>query len=144
MSFPNIGSCKTCESNDQKPLRVNIDCSLKFSHYVLKQCKKAGRKLSVLTRIYKLMSLKRRRFLMKSFVESQLASCPLVWKCCDKRSDNRINHLQECTLRTVYNDNVLTFENLLEKDNSVAIHVRIQRILAAELYKRKSSYFDNA
>ena len=135
----NTVSCKTCESNDQKLLGVNINHNLKFNHYILKHCKKAGRKLSALTRICKFMSLRRRRVLMKSFIESQFAYCPLVWMCCDKTSDNRINHLHERALRTVYNDNVSTFEKLLEKDNSVTIHVRNLRILATELYKTKEN-----
>ena len=41
--------------------------------------------------------------------------------CCDETSDNRINHLHERVLRTVYNDNVSTFEKRLEKDNSETI-----------------------
>ena len=59
--------------------------------------------------------------------------------CCDKTSDNRINHLHKRALRTVYNDNVSTFEKLLEKDNSVSVHVRNLRILATELYKTKEN-----
>ena len=59
--------------------------------------------------------------------------------CCDKTSDNRINHLHERALRTVYNDSVSSFEKLLEKDNSVTIHVRNLRILATELYKTKEN-----
>ena len=75
----------------------------------------------------------------ETFIESQFAYCPLVWMCCDKTSDNRINHLHERALRTVYNDNVSTFEKLLEKGNSVTIHVRNLRILATELYKTKEN-----
>ena len=84
------------------------------------------------------MSLRRRRVLMKSFIESQFAYCPL-WMCCDETSDNRINHLNERALRTFYHDNVSTFEKLLEKDNSVTIHVRNLRMLARELYKTKEN-----
>ena len=83
------------------------------------------------------MSLRRRRFLMKSFIEPQFAYCPLSWMCCDKTSDNRINHLHKRALRTVYNENVSTFEKLLENDNSVTIHLRNPRMLATELYKTK-------
>ena len=119
-------------TSDQKILGVNIDANLKFNHYILKQYKKAGRKLSALTRICKIMNLRRRRVLVKSFIQSQFEYCPLVWTCCDKTSDNRINHLYE-RARTVYNDNVSTFEKLLEKDNSVTIQVRNLRILATEL-----------
>ena len=70
------------------------------------------------------MSLRRRRVLMKSFIESQFAYCSLVCMCCDKTSDNRVNHLHERAFRTVYNDNVSTFEKFLEKDKSVTIHVK--------------------
>ena len=74
---------------------------------------------------------------MKSFTESQFAYCPLLWMCCDKTSDDRTNHLHERALRTVYKENVSTFEKLLEKDSSVTIHVKNLRILATELYKTK-------
>ena len=76
---------------------------------------------------------------MKTFIEPQFANCPLVWMCCDKTSDNRINHLHERALRTVYNDNVSTFKKLLEKDNSGTIHVRNLRIVATELHKTKEN-----
>ena len=137
--WANTGSCKIWESNDQKLLGVNIDCNLKFNHYILKQCKKVGRRLSALTRISKFISLKCRRVLTKSFIESQLAYCPLVWTWSDKISDNRINYLHERALSTVYNDNVSTFEKLLEKNNSARINERNQRILAAELYEIKEN-----
>ena len=39
--------------------------------------------------------------------------------CCDKTSDNCINYLHDRPLMRVYNNNVSTFEKLLEKDNSV-------------------------
>ena len=48
-----------------------------------------------------------------------------------------IEHL--IIFRTIYNDNISTFETLLEKDNSVTIHLRNLRILATELYKTKEN-----
>ena len=73
------------------------------------------------------------------FIEFRFAYCPLVWMCCDKTSDNRINHLHERARMMVYNDNMSTFEKLLEKDNSVTIYVRNLRILATQLYKTKEN-----
>ena len=83
------------------------------------------------------MSFERRRVLMKSFIDSQFPYCPLVWMCCFITTDNRINHLHERALKTVYNDKVSTFEKLPEKNNSATIHVRNLRKLATQLYKRK-------
>ena len=70
---------------------------------------------------------------------TQFVYYPLAWMSCDKTSDNRINHLHERALSTVYNENVSTFEKLLEKYNFVTIHVRNLRILATELYKTKEN-----
>ena len=42
-------------------------------------------------------------------------------------------------IRMVYNDQTSTFESLLEKDKSVAIHHRNIHVLATEMYKAKNS-----
>ena len=73
----NIGQTKIWKSRKKKLLAITIDRNLRFDIYVLNQCKKAGRKLSALTRICKFMSLERRRTLMKFFIESQFGYCPL-------------------------------------------------------------------
>ena len=76
---------------------------------------------------------------MKSFIESQFAYCLLVRVCHFNPSDNPINHLCECTLRPIYNDNVLTFEKFIRKDNPITINLRNLRILARELYKPREN-----
>ena len=57
--------------------------------------------------------------------------------CCDKASDNRINHLHKRALKTAYS--VSTFEKLQKKDNFVTTHVKNLRILATELPKTKEN-----
>ena len=135
----NIGQTKTWESRKQKPLGIIIDRNLRFDKNVLNQCKKAGRKLSALTKNCTFISLERRRTLMKSFIESQFGYCPLVWMFCGRKSNNRINHLHGRTLRIVYNDNQSSFENLPRKDRSVSIHHRNIRSFATEIYKIKNN-----
>ena len=49
--------------------------------------------------------------------------------------NNRINKLHERGLRLVYKDTHLTFDELLRKDNSFAIHHRNLQKLATEMYK---------
>ena len=59
---------------------------------------------------------------------------------CHCRSLNtKINKLHERALRVVYKDDNLTFQQLLEKDNSVTIHDRNLRKLAVEMYKVKNN-----
>ena len=48
--------------------------------------------------------------------------------------DNKINHIHERALRTVYSVN-LSFYELLDKDGSFTIHQRNVQSLAIEIYK---------
>jgi hypothetical protein len=51
--------------------------------------------------------------------------------------NTKINKLHERALRIVYKDDNLTFQQLLEKDNSVTIHEKNLQKLATEMYKVK-------
>ena len=139
VTFPKIGHSKICENCTQKLLGIITDRNSRFDEYILTQCKKAGRKIKALARVCTYLSLERRRTLMKAFIESQFAHCPLIWMFCQRSSNNRINHLHEKALRIVYDDNESTFENLLKKDNSVSIHHENIRLLGIELYKVKNN-----
>ena len=129
--WANIGRSKIWESKKQKLLGIVINRNL--------QRKNAGRKLSVLVKICKFMTIERKRMLMKAFIESQIGYCPPVWICFNRSCNNCINYLHERALRIVYNDNVSLFEDVLQKDQSVSIHQRNIRLLVTELYKTKNN-----
>ena len=84
--------------------------------------KKVSNKLHALRRVSNLMNKDKLRIIMKSFIESQFGYCPLVWMFHSRQLNNRINILHEKALRLVYNDNKLSFEELLILDNSFTIH----------------------
>ena len=65
--------------------------------------------------------------------------CPLVLMCCDRSCNNRINHLNGKALRIVYNNNLSSFENLLQTDQSASIHRRNIHLLWIELCKTRSN-----
>ena len=67
------------EGNKQKLLDLQLERNLNFYEYVSSLCKKAGNKLSVLTRLSNFMSIKQRRVLKKPFTESHFGYCPLIW-----------------------------------------------------------------
>ena len=59
---------------------------------------------------------------MKSFIESQFGYCPLTWMFCGRKTNARLNHVHERTLRIVYRNNSLCFDELLKIDKSYNMH----------------------
>ena len=98
-------------------------------------CKKAGRKISALASVTPYIGIAKKRTVMNAFFTSQLSYCPLVWMCHSRTNKNKINRLHERCLRVVYNDKQSSFNELVEKDGSVSIHMRDIQILATEMYK---------
>ena len=89
-----IGDEKIWENEKQKLLGIEIGRNLNFDDHVISLCKKAGRKLAVLARLSKFMSFKKKRILMKTFVESQFGYCPLIWMFHSRKVNSKINHIQ--------------------------------------------------
>ena len=68
---------------------------------------------------------------MKSFATSQVSYCPLIWMFHSRRLNNEIISINEKASQ----DNASTFQELLNKDNSVSIHHRNLQVLATEMFK---------
>ena len=81
------------------------------------------------------MDLKQRRNIIKAFAESQFGYCPLIWMFHSRELNNKMSRIHEKALRITYKDKSSTFQELLEKDNSVSIHHRNVQKLAIEIYK---------
>ena len=77
---------------------------------------------------------------MNSFFNSQFNYCPLVWMFHSRSINNKINRLHERVLRITYNDFKSSFENLLEKDGTVSIHVKNLQKLATEMFKISKNF----
>ena len=130
-----IGDDQIWESRTVKLLGIKIDNEQKFDEYISNVCKKAQRKLTVLTRIKKYLDFKKLRLLLKTVFDSQFKYCPLTWMFYSRTTSNKINKLHERTLRLVYDDYVSKFEELLERDNSFTVHHYNIQTLCIELYK---------
>ena len=132
-----IGEVKNLESSKQKLLGVVIDRDLGFSESVSSLCKRACRKLSVLSRLSNLRTFQQRGILMKSFVEAQFGYFPSVWMFHGGEINRKINHIHKRSLCFVYGDYKSYFKDLLKKDKSV--HHRNIQSLAIELLKVKEN-----
>ena len=120
--WANIGKDLIWESNDVKLLGITIDRDLKFDKHVLKFCSKDNQIFSTFSRIAKFFSFNKKRALLKAFVESQLKYCSVVWMFHSRCTNNKINRVHERVLRTVYDDNVSPFDQLLAIDKPFCIH----------------------
>ena len=120
-------------------LGINIDSNLSFENHINNLCKKASTKLNALARIAGYMDLPKRRVIMKSFITSQFGYCPLIWMFHSRALNNKINSIHERALRITYGDRISTFQELLDKDNSVSIHHRNLQVLATEMFKIKNN-----
>ena len=69
---------------------------------------------------------------MKAFTESQFGYCSLVWMFYSRSLNKKINPIHERALGITYNDKSSSFQKLLEKDNSLTIHHKNNKILATE------------
>jgi len=120
-------------------LGINVDNKLDFNNHVSGLIRKGNQKLYALARISKYLDQAKLRILMKTFIESQFNYCPLVWMFHSRTVNNRINKLHERALRLVYKNSDLSFEELLELDNSKTVHQKNLQRLAIEMYKVKNN-----
>ena len=126
-------------SNSVELLGVKIDNNLNFTEHVSNLCKKGNQKFHTLARISKYLDEDKLKIIMKTFILSQFNYCPLVWMFHSRKLNHKINRLHERALRLVYKDKMLSFQELLEKDDSVTIHHRNLQRLATEMYKIKNN-----
>ena len=135
----NLGNETISGSTTVDLLGVKIDNNLNFNEHVSKLCKKGNQKLHALARISKFLSKDKLKILMKTFITSQFNYCPLAWMFHNRTLNNKINKLHERALRLVYDDENYTFQELLEKDNTMTVHHRNIQKLATEMYKVKNN-----
>ena len=134
LEIVSVDEVSLAASSHEKLLGVTIDSALKFENHIKEFCLKVGKKINALCRMSNSTSLGKRKTLMKAFIESQFNHCPLIWMFRSRTLNNKINHIHERALRTVYSVN-LSFYELLDKDGSFMIHQRNVQSLASEIYK---------
>ena len=117
-----IGDDQISESRKVMLLGITIDNELILDEYRSNVCKKAQRKLTVLTRIKKYLNFNKLRLLFKTFFDPQFKYCPLTRMFYSRTTNDKINKLHERALRLVHNHYVSTFEESFEKDNPFTVH----------------------
>ena len=91
-------------SNCEKLLGVKFDYILTFDAHIDDICKKAGLKLSALSRIATYMECNKKRLLVNAFFISQLNYGPLIWMCSHLTKNNKTNRIHERCIHLIYNE----------------------------------------
>ena len=108
------------ELQDEKVLLdITIDSNLTFENHINSIRKKASQKLSAPARITLYMNIQKQKIIMKSFVNSQIGYSLLIWIFQSRRLNSTINSMYKTALKIKYQDNTSTFQELLNKGNSV-------------------------
>ena len=94
---------------------------------------KFRQKLNALSRLFRFMTLEKRRLITKAFVNSQFGYCPLNWMFRNKTLNNRINRIHERALRIVYRDKIPNFTELLQKENTETAYQRNLQVMNLNL-----------
>ena len=111
-----VSNITTMSEEKVKLLGIYIDNSLNFDYHISQLCKKTGKKLHALTRVFKYMNISQRKLIANAFIMSQFLYCPLIWMFHSRTMEHRIKRIHERAFRLVYpNQNQLTFKELLEK-----------------------------
>ena len=124
-------------SSSEKILGVKTDSKLNFDRHVNHLCNNANKKLKALARVTPYMTLEKKKIVMNSFFNAQLHYCPLIWMLHRCKNNNKIKHLHKQCLRLIYDNKKSSYENFLEKDNTVSIHHKNIQALAIEMFKVK-------
>ena len=130
----NINENRISNTRFEKLLGVTFDNQLNFNHHISKICKTAINKLHALARVSHYMDEDKRKILFNSYFLSQFNYCPLIWMNHNKSINKKINNLHERALRLIYCDHSNNFQQLLQRDNSVAIHQKNIQALVIMMY----------
>ena len=68
------------------------------------------------------MDVDKKRSTMKDSAASQFGLCHLIWMLFSRGLNKKINRIYDRVLRLTHNDESSSFEELLNKGNSVTIH----------------------
>ena len=71
----------------------------------------------------------------EAFLELQFRYCFLTWMFHSRKSNNEIKLFHERALGMIYNDQISSFQELLDRDNSFTVHHFIVQSSAIEMFK---------
>ena len=111
-------------------LGMTIDSQLNFDKQVSLVCKKVNNQLNVVIRFRKLVNTSTMLKLYKAFVLPHFQYCSVVWHFFSSRNSEKLESLNKCALRVVFNDRESTYSQLLDRAAATSLYnLRVQNML---------------
>ena len=123
--------------SDIKVLWVTFDHRLTFNEHIRVCTLKAARQLNALSlsRVSRYLDTKSKSILYNSFVASNFNYCPLVWHFSGVINNNRLEKIQEGSLRILFNDCESDIHDLLDSIEGQTLAMRRLKYMLLEVYK---------
>ena len=114
---------------------ILIDDRLDFSQHISLMCSKAVRQLNALSRISKYLDQSSLKTIHDNFISSDFSYFPLVWHFCDKVNNEKIEKIQERSLRILQNDYTSSYHDMLRIAAMTPALIYRLRVLSLEVFK---------
>ena len=118
-------------------LGVNIDEYLIFSKHIGDLCKKASKRVGVLSRLRNLIPTEAKLLLYKTSVLPYLTYCHLIWHFCKASDSRKVERVQERALRIVFNSQSEEYSSLLKRAELPTLLNRRLQDIAILMFKVK-------
>ena len=91
--------------------------------------------MNALARISKYLDVKSKTIISNSFILSNFNYCPLAWYFCGKTNNQKLDKLQERSLRILYCDYSSHFQDLLGNTSTESILTTRIKCIVSEVFK---------
>lgn len=121
--------------NSVKLLGIQLDNKLTFTEHISNITIKACRQLNCLKRLAHALDVPSKSQIYKSFILANFNYCPAVWHVCGTTNTKKLEKIQYCALKFVYNDYQSSYESLFVRANLPTLQVARLRNIALEVFK---------
>ena len=115
-------------SSSVKLLGVHIDDKQNFNLHITKICRSAANQLYALIRLQMFLDFEEKKMLINSYLYSNFNFCPLAWMFSCTQPLNKVESLQKRALHFLYENYVLSYEELLQNAGKKTMKVNINRL----------------
>ena len=114
---------------------------LTYSSHISKVCRKASFQTGLLLRLRNLIPTSAKLHIVRFAIIPHLTHCQTVWHFCPASDTRKLERIQERALRSVYCDNVSSYEQLLQRASLPTLYTRrLQDIAIMMRFKVKNGF----